>query len=120
MLPATTPLPVVTPSPPLAPNAVELAIGEATASAAIAVARALQTWHLTSHRDGWAAAEQIERLFGLWHEHLGEVDFAAAANIYGRSALRARCGGALNDKLENELIGFVLDTLRKTVEVAMN
>src|SRR5262245_45205532 len=119
MLPTAAPLPVIDPSPPLTPE-LETLIGETVASATLAAAVALQGWRLTGDRDGEPFANLIVRMYELRCETAGAVDFMAAANRYGRSALHARCGAAITDHIANELIEFTLDIFERAVALAVN
>ena len=108
---------------PAASLALEQVIGEVTAHAALAVARALHEFQ----RDGRStrktrmhAGAQIARLFELWQVCAGQIDIYAVARARGTHLLQERHGEDLNTRMLAVLIDAVLETLQQVVRSELN
>jgi hypothetical protein len=120
MLTAPAPLPVASALPSALP--LEQIIGEATADAAVVLARALhefQTDGLSSGTRGYGG-DRIARLFELWQVCAGWIDFYAVARARGACLLKERYGSDINARTIAVLIDGVLEILQQIVRVELN
>ena len=109
---------------PAASLALEQVIGEVTAHAALAVARALHEFQ----RDGRStrktrmhAGAQIARLFELWQVCAGQIDIYAVARARGARLLQERSHGEdLDARMLAVLIDAVLESLQQVVRSELN
>jgi hypothetical protein len=110
---------------PAASLALEQVIGEVTARAALAVARALHEFQrdgLSTRKTRMHAGAQIARLFELWQVGAGQIDIYAVARARGARLLQERSYGEdLNARRTIAvLIDAVLETLQQVVRSELN
>ena len=120
MLTTSTSLPVASALPSALP--LEQIIGEATADAAVVLARALREFQTdelsTGSRTQWG--DRIAQLFELWQVCAGWIDFYAVARARGARLLRERHGEDLNERMIAVLINAVLENLQQVVRSELN
>jgi hypothetical protein len=92
-------------------------IGELVATAAGAVAVALENYRSTGVRDGKEGGEWIAQLFELRQATLGEVDdFLAVARNHGRLVFREHCPNNVSDATIDLLVDAVLQVLGRVIK----
>jgi hypothetical protein len=120
MLTTPTSLPVASPLPSALP--LEEIIGEATADAAVVLARALREFQTdglsAGSRTQWG--DRIARLFELWQVCAGWIDFYAVARARGARLLQERYGGDINTRMIAVLIDAVIEVVQKVVRAELN
>jgi hypothetical protein len=110
-------------SSPAASLALEQVVGEVTARAALAVARALHEFRrdgLSARKTRMHAGAQIARLFELWQVCAGQIDIYAVARARGTHLLQERHGEDLNTRMLAVLIDAVLESLQQVVRSELN
>jgi hypothetical protein len=118
-MPALAPLPLpATPlAPPPPPSNVENLIGQLTATAAAAVAVALEEYRLTGVRDGKEGGAWIAQLYELRQATLGEIDdFMMVARTRGRQVLRDTYSSNVSDATIDLLVDTVLQVLGRVIK----
>ena len=110
---------------PAASLALEQVIGEVTARAALAVARALHEFQrdgLSTRKTRMHAGAQIARLFELWQVCAGQIDIYAVARARGARLLQERSYGEdLNARRTIAvLIDAVIESLQEVVRSELN
>jgi len=118
MLIALTSLPVAFPQPSTLPQI----IGEVTAGAAVALARALREFQQTdelSFETKMRAGDWIARLFEL-RLCAGQTDFYAVARARGARLLQERYGRDVNARTIAVLIDAVIEVLQQVVRSELN
>jgi hypothetical protein len=118
----TTPasLPIASPQP--SAPALEQVMGEVTAAAAVALARALREYQndgLSSRNASSAFGDLIARLFEL-RLCAGQLDFFAVVRARGARLLRERHGEDLNARTIAVLIDGALEALQQIVRAELN
>jgi hypothetical protein len=120
MLTTSTSLPVALMLPSALP--LEQIIGEVTAAAAVATARALrehQNNGLTRNALS-AFGDLIARLFELWQVGAGQIDVYAVARVRGAHLLQERYGEDINARTVAVLIDAVIEVLQLVVRSELN
>ena len=117
MLTAPTSLPVASPQPSTLPQI----IGEVTAGAAVAIARALREFQTDglSFEAEMHVGDLIARLFEL-RLCAGQIDFYAVARAGGARLLQDRYGRDINARTIAVLIDAVIEVLRQVVRAELN
>jgi hypothetical protein len=120
MLTAPTPLPVASSLPSTLP--LEQILGEITADAALATARALHEFQNDglSSRTRMHVSNQIVRLFELRLGCAGWIDFYAVARARGARLLQERHGEDLDARTIAVLIDAVIEVLQQVVRAELN
>jgi hypothetical protein len=106
-------------------TSLERALGEAVARAARALAAGV--WEYRNGNVTTAtklrAADLVTELFMLRRMMVGHLDFDGIAHQYGRQALSEVCGGqvgAVEQRVIDELVNGVVDTVRKVAKLELN
>jgi len=110
-------------SSPAASLALEQVVGEVTARAALAVARALHEFRrdgLSARKTRMHAGAQIARLFELWQVCAGWIDVYAVARAHGARLLQKRYGRDINARTIAVLIDAVLEVLQHAIRMELN
>ena len=120
MLTTPTALPVASALPSALP--LEQIIGEATADAAVVLARALREFQTdelsTGSRTQWG--DRIAQLFELWQVCAGWIDVYAVARAHGARLLQKRYGRDINARTIAVLIDAVLEVLQHAIRMELN
>jgi hypothetical protein len=108
---------------PAAPPLLLEEVGERTADAAVAAARA---WYESRHggltiETKMHGADQLVRLFELWQVCAdGRTDFYAVARARGARLLQKRYGRDISTRMIAVLIGGVLEALQQICRAELN
>ena len=119
MLTTPTSLPVASPLPSALP--LEEIIGEATADAAVVLARALREFQTDglSFETKMRVGDLIARLFEL-RLCASQIDFYAVARARGAHLLQQRYGKDINARTIAVLLGAVIAALEHVVRAELN
>jgi len=100
----------------------EQIIGEVTAAAAVALARALHEFQTDglSSRTRAQGGDRIVRLFELRLVYAGQIDFYAVARARGTRLLQKRYGRDINARTIGVLIDAVIEVLQQVVRAELN
>ena len=106
---------------PSAP-ALEQAVGEIAASAALEIARALrhQNNGLSPRNAASVFGDRVAQLFELQQAYTGRLDFCAVAGAAGARLLRERYGKDLDARTIAVLIDGVIENLQQVVRAELN
>jgi hypothetical protein len=109
-------------SPPPSTPSLEALVGQITASAAAAIARALREREngRLDPRTKAQGGDLIAMLFGLQQATAGKIDFYAVARARGAQTLAERYGDAVDARTIDILIDGAIEVLQKVVRAQMN